>query len=160
MVNLSFFAFSGHHRFDRYAIGLGRTVAASLAHRLIDQDGFRLVSDKSPLAFAAQFGRTISKFGWECVFVDVDDISAVQSALAQGGKRCKALWAESLANPGGYVIDLAPLAEAAHAHGVPFIVDNTMATPFLTRPFEHGADIVCHSTTKFLSGHGNAMGVR
>ena len=105
-----------------------------------------------------QFGRTISKFGWECTFVDTDDVAAVQAALEEGGERCKALWVESLANPGGSVTDLEPLADAAHAAGVPLIVDNTMATPYLTRPFEHGADLICHSTTKFLSGHGNAMG--
>ena len=105
-----------------------------------------------------QFGRTISKFGWECTFVDTDDVAAVQAALDEGGERCKALWVESLANPGGSVTDLEPLADAAHAAGVPLIVDNTMATPYLTRPFEHGADLICHSTTKFLSGHGNAMG--
>ena len=105
-----------------------------------------------------QFGRTISKFGWECTFVDTDDVAAVQAALDEGGERCKALWVESLANPGGSVTDLEPLADAAHAAGVPLIVDNTMATPYLTRPFEHGADLICHSTTKFLSGHGNALG--
>ena len=70
----------------------------------------------------------------------------------------KLLWAESLANPGGVVSDIRALADIAHEAGIPLIIDNTMATPYLCRPFEHGADIVVHSTTKFLSGHGNAMG--
>ena len=65
---------------------------------------------------------------------------------------------ESLANPGGVVVDLAAIAEVAHSVGLPLIVDNTLATPYLCRPFEWGADIVTHSTTKFLAGHGNSMG--
>src|SRR3546814_15972540 len=72
--------------------------------------------------------------------------------------KCKAIFAESLANPGGVVTDIQALARIAGEAGVPLIIDNTMATPYLCRPLEHGADIVVHSTTKFLSGHGNAMG--
>jgi O-acetylhomoserine (thiol)-lyase len=72
--------------------------------------------------------------------------------------RCKAIFIESIANPAGSVTDIAAIAEIAHAAGLLLIVDNTMATPFLCRPFDWGADLVVHSTTKFLSGHGNAMG--
>jgi O-acetylhomoserine (thiol)-lyase len=72
--------------------------------------------------------------------------------------KCKAIFVESLANPGGIVTDMAAIAEIAHEAGIPLIVDNTMATPYLCRPFEWGADIIVHSTTKFLGGHGNAMG--
>eukprot|EP00656_Telonema_subtile_P042756 TRINITY_DN4861_c0_g1_i1.p1 TRINITY_DN4861_c0_g1~~TRINITY_DN4861_c0_g1_i1.p1 ORF type:complete len:287 (-),score=58.42 TRINITY_DN4861_c0_g1_i1:123-983(-) len=72
--------------------------------------------------------------------------------------RAKALWCESLANPGGVVSDLEALSDIAHGHGVPLIVDNTMASPYLCQPIEHGADLVVHSTTKFMSGHGNSMG--
>ena len=68
------------------------------------------------------------------------------------------LWVESLANPGGVVSDLDKLADVAHEAGIPLVVDNTMATPYLCRPIEHGADLVVHSTTKFISGQGNAMG--
>jgi O-acetylhomoserine (thiol)-lyase len=103
-----------------------------------------------------QFGKTFRKFDWRCSFVDVDDLNAVRAAVAD--PRCKAVFVESLANPGGSVSDIAALAEIAHAAGVPLMVDNTLATPYLCRPIEHGADIVLHSTTKFLSGHGNAMG--
>jgi O-acetylhomoserine (thiol)-lyase len=72
--------------------------------------------------------------------------------------KCKAIFVESLANPGGVIVDLEAIAKIAHANGVPLIVDNTLATPYLCRPFEWGADIVTHSTTKFLGGHGNSMG--
>lgn len=103
-----------------------------------------------------QFTRTFQKFGWSCDMVDAEDMDAVRAALAK--PTTKALFCESLANPGGVISDMEPLAAAAHAAGVPLIVDNTMASPALCRPFEWGADIVIHSTTKFLSGHGNAMG--
>ena len=72
--------------------------------------------------------------------------------------KVKALWCESLANPGGVVSDMEALSAIAKEYGVPLIVDNTMATPYLCQPIEHGADLVVHSTTKFISGHGNAMG--
>ncbi|MEK9906082.1 MAG: aminotransferase class I/II-fold pyridoxal phosphate-dependent enzyme, partial [Rhodospirillales bacterium] len=103
-----------------------------------------------------QFTRTFKKFGWHCDMVDVEDLAAVKLALAK--PTCKALFCESLANPGGVISDLETLAGLAHEAGVPLIVDNTMASPALCRPFDFGADIVIHSTTKFISGHGNAMG--
>ena len=89
--------------------------------------------------------------------MDADDINAVKAALSEHNN-VKALWVESLANPGGVISDLDKLSAAAHDVGVPFLVDNTMATPFLCKPIEYGADIVVHSTTKFLAGHGQAMG--
>ena len=103
-----------------------------------------------------QFGKTFRKFGWICEFVDMDDSHAVRDAVQL--PRVKAVFAESLANPGGVVTDLEMLKAIAETAGIPLIIDNTMATPYLCRPFEHGADIVVHSTTKFLSGHGNSMG--
>ena len=102
-----------------------------------------------------QFGKTFKKFDWHGRFVDVDDIDAVRRAL---GPKCKAIFVESLANPGGVVSDLEALARVAEEAGIPLIVDNTQATPYLCRPFEWGADLVVHSTTKFLSGNGTAMG--
>ena len=103
-----------------------------------------------------QFGKTFRKFDWHCSFVDMDDREAVREAAMQPG--VKALFAESLANPGGVITDIAMLKEITAEVGIPLIIDNTMATPWLCQPFEHGADIIIHSTTKFLSGHGNAMG--
>jgi O-acetylhomoserine (thiol)-lyase len=102
-----------------------------------------------------QFGRSFKKFGWECSFVDPDDPENFRRALTP---RSKAIFVESLANPGGVITDLAAIAAVAHEAGALFIVDNTLATPYLCRPFEWGADLIIHSTTKFLCGHGNAMG--
>jgi O-acetylhomoserine (thiol)-lyase len=102
-----------------------------------------------------QFGKTFKKFDWHCTFVDVDDPDAVRQAI---GERTKAVFCESLANPGGVVSDLEALAEVAHAAGIPLIVDNTMATPYLCQPIDWGADLVCHSMTKFLAGNGTAVG--
>lgn len=103
-----------------------------------------------------QFGRTFKKFDWHCDFVDVEELEIVRQAALH--PKCKAIFAESLANPGGVITDIQALARIADEAGVPLIIDNTMATPYLCRPLEHGADIIVHSTTKFLSGHGNAMG--
>jgi O-acetylhomoserine (thiol)-lyase len=102
-----------------------------------------------------QFGQSFKKLGWTCRFVDPTEPEHFREALTP---RCKAIFIENLANPGGIVVDIERVAEIAHAAGVPLIVDNTLATPYLCRPIEHGADIVVHSTTKFLSGHGNALG--
>jgi O-acetylhomoserine (thiol)-lyase len=102
-----------------------------------------------------QFGRSFKKFGWDAIFVDPDDPEAVRRALTP---KCKAVFVESLANPGGVITDMEPIARIAHEAGLLFIVDNTLATPYLCRPMQWGADLVIHSTTKFLSGHGNAMG--
>jgi len=102
-----------------------------------------------------QFGKTFKKFDWQADFVDVDDIDAVRRAVTP---KTKAIFVESLANPGGVVSDIEALAAVAHDAAIPLIVDNTMATPYLCRPFEWGADLVVHSTTKFLSGNGTSVG--
>jgi O-acetylhomoserine (thiol)-lyase len=102
-----------------------------------------------------QFGRSFAKFDWHAIFVDPDDPENFARALTPN---CKAIFVESLANPGGVVTDIEAVARIAGDAGIPLIVDNTLATPYLCRPFEWGADIVVHSTTKFLGGHGNSMG--
>ena len=102
-----------------------------------------------------QFGITFKRMGWTCHFVDADDPENFERAMTP---KCKAIFVESLANPGGIVVDLEAVGAIARRHGVPLIVDNTMATPYLCRPFEWGADIVIHSMTKFIGGHGNSMG--
>ncbi len=102
-----------------------------------------------------QFGLSFKKLGWTCHFVDPREAANFRAALTP---RCKAIFVESLANPGGIVVDLEAVAKVAHEAGIPLIVDNTMATPYLCRPFEWGADLIVHSTTKFLSGHGNSLG--
>ncbi|HVC51969.1 MAG TPA: O-acetylhomoserine aminocarboxypropyltransferase [Stellaceae bacterium] len=102
-----------------------------------------------------QFGLSFKKLGWHCSFVDPLDPENFRRAMTPD---TKAIFVESLANPGGIIVDLERIAAIAHEAGIPFIVDNTLATPYLCRPFDWGADIVCHSTTKFLSGHGAALG--
>ena len=102
-----------------------------------------------------QLRHMFKRLGWTSTFVDVHDLGAVRAAVTD---RTKAIFAESLSNPGGVVADIAGLASIAHEHSIPLIIDNTMASPYLCRPFEHGADIVIHSATKFLGGHGTAMG--
>ncbi len=102
--------------------------------------------------FANMFSRA---FGWTCRFVDGLKPEEFRKALTP---KTKAIFIESLANPGGLVMDLEAIAKVANDAGIPLIVDNTLATPWLCKPFEYGAHIVTHSTTKFLSGHGNAVG--
>jgi O-acetylhomoserine (thiol)-lyase len=102
-----------------------------------------------------QFGHSFKKLGWTCHFADPIDPENFRKALTP---RSKAIFVESLANPGGVVVDLEAVAKIAHDAGIPLIVDNTLATPYLCQPFQWGADIICHSTTKFLGGHGNSLG--
>jgi O-acetylhomoserine (thiol)-lyase len=102
-----------------------------------------------------QFGLSFKKLGWKCHFVDPTEPENFRKALTA---RTKAIFLENLANPGGIVVDLERVATIAHEAGIPLIVDNTLATPYLCEPFRWGADIICHSTTKFLSGHGHALG--
>ncbi len=102
-----------------------------------------------------QFSQTIKRFGWSATFVDFDDLDAVKSAI-DGDTR--AIFCESIANPGGYITDLDAISEISDAAGIPLIVDNTSATPFLCRPIEHGATLVVHSTTKYLTGNGTVTG--
>ncbi len=98
---------------------------------------------------------TLPRFGIQTRFAAHDDIAALEALIDE---RTKAVFCESIGNPAGNIVDLAALAAAAHRHGVPLIVDNTVATPILCRPFEHGADIVVHSLTKYIGGHGTSIG--
>lgn len=98
---------------------------------------------------------TLPRQGITTRFAAHDDIAALEALIDD---RTKAVFCESIGNPAGNIVDIAALAEAAHRHGVPLIVDNTVATPILCRPFEHGADIVVHSLTKYIGGHGTSIG--
>ncbi|MDF2688592.1 MAG: O-acetylhomoserine aminocarboxypropyltransferase [Microvirga sp.] len=102
-----------------------------------------------------QFNHAYKNFGWNVVWADSDDPSSFEAAITP---KTKAIFVESIANPGGVIVDLKAIAAIAKKHRIPFIVDNTMASPYLIRPFEHGADIIVHSATKFLGGHGNSVG--
>jgi O-acetylhomoserine (thiol)-lyase len=101
-----------------------------------------------------QFGTAFKNFDWNVRWFDTSDPSAIEALIDD---KTKGVFVESLANPGGTFVDIAAIAEVAHRHGLPLIVDNTMATPYLIRPLEHGADIIVHSLTKFMGGHGNSM---
>ena len=102
-----------------------------------------------------QFGISFKRLGWTCHFVDPRDPENFRRAITP---KTKAIFIEVLANPGGVIVDLEAVAAIAHDAGIPLIVDNTLATPYLCRPFEWGADLIVHSTTKFLSGHGTSLG--
>ena len=102
-----------------------------------------------------QFSQTIKRFGWSAKFVDFDDLDAVKAAIDDD---TRAVFCESIANPGGYITDLDAISAISDAAGLPLIVDNTSATPYLCRPIEHGATLVVHSTTKYLTGNGTVTG--
>lgn len=101
------------------------------------------------------FANTLAEQGLSTTFVDPSDPQNFEKAIKEN---TKLLYAETLGNPNSNVIDIKAIADIAHKHGIPFIVDNTFATPYLLRPIEYGADIVVHSATKFIGGHGTAMG--
>ena len=101
------------------------------------------------------FAHTLPLYGITTKFVDPDDISNFEAAIDEN---TKALYIETLGNPNSNAIDIEAVAHIAHKHGIPLVVDNTFATPFLVRPIEYGADIVVHSATKFIGGHGTAIG--
>lgn len=98
---------------------------------------------------------TFPRIGIEARFAPHDDLLALEALIDE---KTKAVFCESITNPSGNIVDIQALATVAHRHGVPLIVDNTVATPYLCRPFEHGADIIIHSLTKYIGGHGNSIG--
>ena len=102
-----------------------------------------------------QFNHAFKSFGWNVAWADPDDIASFERAITP---KTKAIFIESIANPGGVMTDIEAIANIARRAGVPLIVDNTLATPYLCKPIDHGADIVVHSLTKFLGGHGNSIG--
>ncbi len=102
-----------------------------------------------------QFSQTIKRFGWSAKFVDFDDLDALAAAIDDD---TRAVFCESISNPGGYVTDIPAVAEIAKAAGIPLIVDNTLATPYLCRPIEMGATLVVHSLTKYMTGNGTVTG--
>jgi O-acetylhomoserine (thiol)-lyase len=102
-----------------------------------------------------QFNNAYKNFGWNVVWADSDDPASFEAAITE---RTKAIFIESIANPGGVIVDIEAISRIARKANIPLIVDNTMASPYLIKPFEFGADIVIHSATKFLGGHGNSIG--
>ena len=102
-----------------------------------------------------QFTNTIKKFGWSANFVDVDDTNQIPKLI---NSKTKAIFCESISNPGGHVTDLPKISKVAKELSIPLIVDNTAATPYLCNPFKFGADLIVHSTTKYISGNGTSLG--
>jgi len=122
---------------------------------LMGPDANVVVSNRLYGGSVTQFSQTIKRFGWKARFVDIDDRDQIKEAA---DRNTKAIFCESIANPGGHVADLGKVAKIADRLGVPLIVDNTSATPYLCRPIEHGATLVVHSLTKYLTGNGTVTG--
>jgi len=137
------------------ATASGQAAHLIVFHTLMQQGDNFVAARKLYGGTINQFAQSFQNFGWEVRWADVDDPSSFEKLIDD---RTKALHIESLANPGGEFVDIEKLAAIAHAHGLPLVVDNTLASPYLVRPIEHGADIVVHSLTKFIGGHGNSIG--
>lgn len=130
--------------------------AQMLAFHVLMEPGANVVAAKQLYGGSInQLGHAFKKFGWEVKFVDVDDLAGIDAAVDE---KTRVIFTESLANPGGVITDIAAIADIANKHNVPYLVDNTMASPYLIRPLEHGANIVVNSLTKFIGGHGNSIG--
>ncbi|MBN8846855.1 MULTISPECIES: O-acetylhomoserine aminocarboxypropyltransferase [unclassified Sphingomonas] len=137
------------------AVASGHAAQFLTFHTLMEPGKHIVASKRLYGGSLNQIGSSFRKMAWDSTFVDADDPANVAAAITED---TRAVFIESLANPGGVVQDIEAIAKVAHDAGVPLIVDNTMATPILCRPIEHGADIVVHSLTKFLNGHGNSIG--
>ena len=141
--------------------GIGALATASgqaaqlIAVLALCQAGDEVVASRSLYGGTfTQFDVTLRRMGIDVTFVDFDDHGAVKAAITE---RTKLLYGETIGNPKADVLDIAAIADIAHVAGLPLVVDNTFATPYLCRPIEHGADIVVHSATKFIGGHGVAI---
>ena len=130
--------------------------AVTYAFKAVAHQGDHIVSARNIYGGTYNFLKhTFRDFGVETSFVDPYDLSEAEQAIQEN---TKALYIESLGNPNGYVVDIEAWADLAHKHGLPLIIDNTFASPYLIRPIEYGADIVVHSATKFIGGQGSTMG--
>ncbi|EIZ85609.1 O-acetylhomoserine aminocarboxypropyltransferase [Methylobacterium sp. GXF4] len=137
------------------AVASGHAAEFLTMHALMQPGDEFVASNKLYGGSINQFNHSYKNFGWSVAWADNDDPASFEAAITP---RTKAIFCESIANPGGVITDIAALSQVAKKHNIPLVVDNTMATPYLIRPFEHGADIVVHSATKFLGGHGNSIG--
>ncbi len=137
------------------AVASGHAAEHLVFHTLLEPGDEFVAAKKLYGGSINQFNHAYKKFGWNVVWAENDDAESFERAVTP---KTKAIFIESIANPGGVIFDIAAIAAVAKKAGVPLIVDNTLASPYLIRPFEHGADIVVHSLTKFLGGHGNSIG--
>jgi len=136
------------------AVGSGHAAQLIALHTLMEP-GAEIVAARQLYGGSInQFSQGFAKFDWHVKFCDAREPEQFRAAISE---KTRAVFIESIANPGGLVVDIEAIAAIAHAAGVPLIVDSTFATPYLIRPIEWGADIVVHSATKFLGGHGNSI---
>ncbi|RWQ20842.1 O-acetylhomoserine aminocarboxypropyltransferase [Mesorhizobium sp.] len=137
------------------AVASGHAAQVLVFHNLMQTGDNFVAATKLYGGSINQFGHAFKNFGWQVRWADTNHISTFESQIDE---RTKAIFIESLANPGGVFVDIEKIGDIARKHGLPLIVDNTLASPYLVRPIEHGADIVVHSLTKFIGGHGNSIG--
>jgi O-acetylhomoserine (thiol)-lyase len=137
------------------AIASGHAAQVIVMHALMTPGDELVASKKLYGGSINQFNHSYKNFGWNVVWADPDDISSFEKAVTP---KTKCIFIESIANPGGIIVDIEAISKIARKAGVPLIVDNTLATPYLCKPIEYGADIIVHSLTKFLGGHGNSIG--
>ncbi len=132
--------------------------AAAITYTIqaLAKQGEHIVAQKTIYGGSANLlAHTLPLYGIDTTFVDIHNLEEVTAAIKPN---TKAIYIETLGNPGSDIPDVDALAEIAHAHGLPLVIDNTFGTPYLIRPLEHGADIVVHSATKFIGGHGTTLG--
>ena len=137
------------------AVASGHAAQAIVFHTLLEPGGEFIAARQLYGGSINQFGEAFKKFDWRVKWADTTDAESFRAALTP---KTKAIFVESIANPGGVITNLAAISAVAKEAGVPLIVDNTLATPYLLKPKEYGADIIVHSLTKFLGGHGNSIG--
>ena len=137
------------------AVASGHAAQALAFHALMTPGDEFIASTKLYGGSINQFNHAFKSFGWQVKWANPDDPASFRAALSD---KTRAIFMESIANPGGVICDIDAIAAVAREAKVPLIVDNTLATPYLLRPLDHGADIIVHSATKYLGGHGNSMG--
>jgi O-acetylhomoserine (thiol)-lyase len=137
------------------AVASGHAAQALALHVLLESGDEFLAARQLYGGSINQFTHSFKKFDWQVRWADTTDAGSFRAAITP---KTKAIFVESIANPGGIITDIEAVARVAKDAGVPLIVDNTVATPYLIRPVDYGADIVVHSLTKFLGGHGNSIG--
>ncbi len=137
------------------AVASGHAAQVLVMHALLTPGDEFVASKQLYGGSINQFNHSFKNFGWQVVWADANDLASFERAVTP---KTKAIFIESIANPGGIITDIEAIANIARRAGVPLIVDNTLATPYLCKPIAYGADIVVHSLTKFLGGHGNSIG--
>ena len=137
------------------AVASGHAAQVIVMHTLLTPGDEFVASKKLYGGSINQFNHAFKNFGWNVAWADPDDIGSFEAAVSP---KTKAIFIESIANPGGVITDIEAISKIARKANVPLIVDNTLATPYLCKPIDYGADVVVHSLTKFLGGHGNSIG--